>query len=130
MVHCLRWAEFKPSSLNTDCYLNICTRLCQSGEQKIKTNTKEEQTDWGNEFCLIYPKVDNDKTPGGTPDFKRPLKNPKPQKICRPNIYPQKSHVEFRSPSLVVLYSQNYAATNLHIILNTPKTPYLIHNIT
>ena len=45
----------------------------------------------------------------------------KPQKIPGPNINPRRILCQISRASLVVLYSENYATTNLQIVLNTPK---------
>ena len=49
----------------------------------------------------------------------------KPQKIPGPNINPRKILCQISRASLVVLYSENYATTNLQIVLNTPKKSLL-----
>ena len=77
----------------------------------------------------------------GTPDFKwggwsnggQKLNPPKkslglttkPKKIPGPNINPRRILCQISRASLVVLYSENYATTNLQIVLNTPKKSLL-----
>ena len=74
---------------------------------------------------MIYPKADSDKTPGVLQISRDPQKTHNSKKSVDKTSSLKKSHVEFQSPSWVVLYSQNYGATHLHIILNTPKTRIL-----
>ena len=46
-----------------------------------------------------------------------------PKKSLDQILTPKKSYAKFPRPSLVALYSENYAATNFQIGLNTPKLP-------
>ena len=59
------------------------------------------------------------------PQKKTRASNKSQKKSLDQILTPKKSHAEFPRPSLVVLYLENYMATSLQIVLNTPKNPYL-----